>query len=147
MRCWNRSAPRSAVTEVRKVFGWAGLIVLGLVTGVLEDIMFVTLMVPYFPPGWDLTGDLFWVFTVPVAQALALAVTGSLAWFLGLRQPARLITFWACWSVSRATFLTLINNPPGDVLIYLLWIVAWCALIGVLVRVLGSGDRRVRAGA
>jgi hypothetical protein len=99
-------------------------------------------MVPYFPPGWDLTGDLFWVFTVPVAQAMALTVTGTLAWFLGLRQPARLITFWACWTVSRATFLTLINNPLGDVLVYLLWIAVWCALIGVLARLrISAGSR------
>lgn len=134
------------MSKVRNVLSWAGIVVLGLATGVLEDIMFVTLMVPYFPPGWDLTGDLFWVFTVPVAQALALAVTGTLAWFLGLRQPARLITFWACWTVSRATFLTLINNPLGDVLVYLLWIAVWCALIGLLTRFLGSGERRASVG-
>lgn len=132
--------------KLRSVLGWAGIVVLGLATGILEDIMFVTLMVPYFPPSWDLTGDLFWVFTVPLAQALALAVTGSLAWFLGLRQPARLITFWAFWTVSRATFLTLINNPLGDVLVYLLWIALWCALIGVLARLLGTGEARRAAG-
>jgi len=132
------------VSKVRSVLSWTGIVVLGLANGVLEDIMFVTLMVPYFPPGWDLTGDLFWVFTVPMAQALALAVTGTLAWFLGLLQPARLITFWACWTVSRATFLTLINNPLGDVLVYLLWIAVWCALIGLLSRFL-SGKTRASA--
>ncbi|MEQ8861531.1 MAG: hypothetical protein RIC56_23045 [Pseudomonadales bacterium] len=126
------------MSKVRNVLGWAGIVVLGLATGVLEDIIFITLMVPYFPPSWDLTGDLFWVFTVPLAQALTLAVTGTLAWFLGLRQPARLTTFWACWTVSRATLLTLINNPLGDVLVYLLWIALWCALIGVLARLLGT---------
>jgi len=126
------------MSKLRNVLGWAGVVVLGLATGVLEDIMFVTLMAPYFPPSWDLTGDLFWVFTVPMAQAMALAVTGTLAWFLGLRQPARLITFWACWTVSRATFLTLINNPLADVLAYLLWITLWCALIWLLTRFLGT---------
>ena len=129
------------MSKVRNVLSWAGIVVLGLATGVLEDIMFVTLMVPYFPASWDLTGNLFWVFTVPMAQAMALAVTGTLAWLLGLRQPARLITFWACWTVSRATFLTLINNPFADVLAYLLWIALWCALIGLLTRFLATGAR------
>lgn len=129
------------MSKVRSVLGWAGIAVLGLGTGVLEDIMFVALMVPYFPPNWDLTGNLFWVFTVPVAQALSLAVTGTFSWFLGLRQPARLLTFWACWTASRATFLSLINNPFADVLRYLLWIALWCALIWLLTRFLGTGER------
>ena len=117
----------------RKVLGWVGIIVLGLAGGVLEDIMFVAILVPYMPPSWDLTGNLFWVFTVPLAQLMALSVTGTLAWFfLGLRYPARLITFWACWTVARATFLTRINNPPEDVLVYLLWIALWCSLIGLI---------------
>lgn len=135
------------MSRARTIFSWAGIVLLGLATGVLEDIMFVALMVPYFPPGWDLTGDLFWVFTVPMAQALALAVTGTLAWFLGLRQPLRLVTFWTCWSLSRATFLTLINNPLADVLVYLLWIALWCAVIGALARLLGAGNARSEAGA
>ena len=124
--------------NVRKVLSWAGIVVLGLAGGVLEDIMFVTILVPYMPPSWDLTGDLFWVFTVPLAQLMALAVTGTLGWFLGLRHPARLLTFWACWTVARAVFLTRINNPLEDVLVYLLWIALWCGLIGVLVRFTGS---------
>jgi hypothetical protein len=128
--------------KFRTAFGWTGIVALGLVSGVLEDIMFVAILVPYLPVSWDLTGDLFWVFTVPLAQLMALAVTGTLAWFLGLRQPARLITFWACWSVARATFLTQINNPIGDVLIYLVWIAAWCGLIGVLTRFAGTGAPR-----
>ena len=117
----------------RKVLGWVGIIVLGLAGGVLEDIMFVAILVPYMPPSWDLTGNLFWVFTVPLPQLMALSVTGMLEWFfLGLRYPARLITFWACWTVARATFLTRINNPPEDVLVYLLWIALWCSLIGLI---------------
>ncbi len=120
---------------MRKVLSWAGIVLLGLVNGVLEDILFLSVLVPYMPTSLDLTGDLFWVFTVPLAQLMALAVTGSLAWWLlGLRQPGRLITFWACWSVARATFLTTVNNPPGDVLIYLLWIALWCGLIALAAR-------------
>ncbi len=122
------------MSKWRNVLSWTGIVVLGLVSGVLEDILFITVLVPYLPVSWDLTGDLFWVFTVPLAQLMALAITGTAAWFLGLRQPARLLTFWACWTVARATFLTLINNPPADVLIYLLWIALWCGLIGLWVR-------------
>lgn len=130
--------------NLRNALSWTGIVVLGLATGILEDIMFIALMVPYFPPSWDLTGNLFWVFTVPVAQAMALCVTGTLAWFLRLRHPARLVTFWASWSVARATFLTLINNPVSDVLVYLLWIALWCGAIWLLTRVFGNGERRTR---
>ena len=127
------------MSKVRTVFSWAGIVLLGLVSGILEDEMFVAILVPNLPVSWDLTGDLFWVFTVPLAQLMALTVTGSLAWFLcGLRQPAKLITFWACWSVARATFLTQINNPLEDVVAYLLWIALWCVLVGVLARYTGS---------
>ena len=130
--------------KLRTVAGWAGIVLLGLISGILEDVMFVAVLVPNLPVSWDLTGDMFWVFTVPLAQLMALAVTGTLAWFLcGLRQPAKLITFWACWSVARATFLTQINNPLEDVLAYLLWIALWCVLIGALARYTGS--RKVAA--
>ncbi len=122
------------------ILSWLGIVVLGLANGVLEDILFISILVPYMPASWDLTGDLFWVFTVPLAQLMALAITGTLGWFfLGLRQPARLITFWACWSAARATFLTMLNNPPADVLVYLLWIALWCGLIGLLTRFLATG--------
>ncbi len=123
----------------RNILSWAGLVVLGLANGVLEDILFISVLVPYMPPSWDLTGHLFFTFTVPLAQLMALCITGTLAWFfLGLRQPARLITFWACWSAARATFLTQIHNPLQDVLIYLFWIALWCVLIGLLARLVGS---------
>ena len=105
----------------------------------LEDILFLNILVPYMPPSWDLTGNLFFTFTVPLAQLMALSITGTLAWFfLGLRQTPRLITFWACWCVARATFLALINNPLEDVLIYLSWITLWCVLIGLLARFIGN---------
>lgn len=124
----------------RTIVSWLGIIVLGLANGVLEDILFVSILVPYLPVSWDLTGNLFFTFTVPLAQLLALSITGTLAWvFLSLRETPRLVTFWVCWSVARATFLTQINNPPEDVLIYLLWIALWCALIGLLARSLGTG--------
>ena len=95
----------------KSILGWTGIILLGLINGVLEDLLFISILVPNMPPSWDLTGDLFFSFTVPLAQLLALCISGSLAWFLcGLRQPARLITFWACWSVARAVFLTRLYN-------------------------------------
>lgn len=131
--------------RTRNILGWAGIVLLGLINGVLEDILFLNILVPYMPPSWDLTGNLFFTFTVPLAQVLTLGITGSLAWFfLGLRQRPRLIAFWACWSASRATFLTLINNPPEDVLIYLSWIALWCVLIGLLAHFKGS--RQEEAG-
>ena len=58
---------------------WAGIVILGLAHGVLEDLMFIKVLVEH-TPSWDLTGDLFFNFTVPLAQLLTFAVTG-LAWF------------------------------------------------------------------
>jgi hypothetical protein len=129
------------MSKLLNVFSWAGIVLLGLINGVLEDILFVRVVVEYMPPSWDLTGDLFFTFTVPLCQLLALAITGTLAWFfLGLWKTPRLITFWVCWSASRATFLTQINNPVEDVLIYLAWIAFWCALIGVIAYLKGKGQ-------
>ena len=129
------------MSKLRKVLSWAGIVVLGLVSGVLEDVLFISILVPYLPPSWDLTGNLFFVFTVPLAQLMVLSITGALAWFfLGLRETPRLLTFWACWSVARAAFLVQFNNPLEDVLIYLLWIALWCALIWLLARFMGSRD-------
>lgn len=128
------------MSKFRNILGWLGIIVLGLANGVLEDILFISILVPYMPVNWDLTGDLFFTFTVPLAQLMALSITGTLAWFfLRLRETPRLVTFWACWSVARATFLTLLNNPPEDVLIYLLWIAFWCGLVALLARFVDAG--------
>ena len=127
--------------KLRNVLGWAGIVVLGLIHGVLEDLLFLNILVPYMPPSWDLTGNLYFTFTVPLAQLMAVGITGTLAWFfLGLRETPRLITFWACWSVARAAFLTRLNNPVEDVLIYLSWIALWCALTWLLARFMGSRD-------
>ncbi len=115
---------------------WVGIVLLGLAHGVLEDLMFLRVLVEYMPPSWDLTGDLFFTFTVPLAQVMTLAITGTIAWFLlGLHQLPKLITFWACWTVARAGFLFRIQNPVEDVLTYLAWIALWCTLIGVLAYV------------
>ncbi len=131
--------------KVKNILSWVGIVILGLAHGVLEDLMFLNVLVEYMPPSWDLTGDLFFTFTVPLAQLLVLAITGTIGWFLlGLNQLPRLITFWALWSVSRATFLTLINNPPLDVLLYLLWIALWCALLGLLAHF--TANRQQTAG-
>ena len=117
------------------MLGWVGVGLLGLINGgVLEDLLFITLMVPNAPASWDLTGDLFWIFTVPSAQLMALAVTGSLAWFIGMRDLKKLALFWICWTVARTVFLNFANNPPGDIAIYVVWIAFWCALIGALIR-------------
>ena len=118
------------------ILRWIGIVLLGLAHGVLEDLMFLRVLVEYMPASWDLTGNLFFTFTVPLSQLLVLLITGTFAWFvLGLHQLPKLITFWACWTVARAAFLVEVNNPPQDILIYLAWIAFWCALIGVLAKV------------
>ena len=124
------------MSRILSILSWVGIVLLGLITAILEDLALVVLLVPNIPMSWDVTGNMFWLVPVPLAQLLALAVTGTLAWFLGLRRPAKLLTFWACWTVARAGFLTLINNPPADVMIYLLWIAVWCGLIWGFTRLL-----------
>lgn len=118
---------------------WVGIIILGLAHGILEDLVFLRLLVPNIPPSWDLTGDLFFTFTLPLAQIIALAVTGTFAWFvLGIQQWPKLVTFWALWVTARSFFLFQLYNPVADVAIYVLWITLWCALIGLLARFVGS---------
>ncbi len=76
------------------ILSWVGIVLLGLAHGLLEDFMFINVLVEYLPVGWDLTGNLFFTFTVPLAQVLTFAITGTLAWhFLGLWQLPKLITF------------------------------------------------------
>ena len=117
------------------ILSWAGIVILGLAHGVLEDLMFIRVLVEYVPPSWDLTGNLFFIFTVPLAQLMTFAITGTLAWyFLGLRQLPKLITFWACWIVARTAFLVFAQNPVGDIAIYLAWITLWCFLVGLYAR-------------
>ena len=97
--------------------------------------MFIRFVVEYMPAQWDLTGNLFFVFTVPLSQMLTFAITGTLAWyFLGLRQLPKLVTFWACWVVARAALLNFFQNPPADIAIYLAWITLWCLLVGLYAR-------------
>ena len=123
------------VAKLKGAISWAGIVILGLAHGVLEDLMFIKVLVEYLPPSWDLTGDLFFIFTVPLAQLLTFAVTGPLAWFLlGLNHLPKLITFWACWVAARTAFLVFALNPVTDIAIYLAWISLWCFLLGLLVR-------------
>ena len=119
------------MSKTRKRISWALIILLGLINGILEDLLFVSILVPNLPASLDLTGDLFWVFTVPLAQVMALALSGTAAWFLGIQHLRQLITFWACWILARTTFLALVKNPLEDIFIYLLWITFWCVLIGL----------------
>lgn len=120
----------------RVILGWVGIILLGLAHGVLEDLMFIRVLVEYAPVTWDLTGDLFFVFTVPLAQLMTFVITGTLAWyFLGLHQLSRLIAFWLSWITARAIFLTLVLNPIGDIAIYLAWITLWCFLVGLYAHI------------
>ena len=121
------------MSKFRQILSWLGIVLLGLAHGILEDLMFIQVIVEYMPPNWDLTGDLFFTFTVPLAQLMTLAITGPIAWFLlGLQQLPKLMTFWACWTVARAIVLIQFNNPTEDVLIYLAWIAVWCSLFGLL---------------
>ena len=119
------------MSKIRKKINWALVILLGLVNGILEDLLFISVLVPNMPASLDLTGDLFWIFTVPLAQIMALTLSGTAAWFLGIKHLPQLITFWACWVLARTTFLSLVNNPIEDIAIYLLWITFWCVLIGL----------------
>ena len=126
--------------NVRSSLMWLGLVFIGLVNGVLEDLLFISILVPYAPMSLDLTGELFWIFTVPLAQLMALSITGTIGWFfLGLDQTPRLVVFWAVWIVARTAFLLQIYNPLGDVAVYLAWLTLWCALIGL------AGYRKQRA--
>ena len=123
------------MSTLKSISSWVGIVILGLAHGVLEDLMFLRVLVEYMPPSWDLTGDLFFTFTVPLAQLMVLAITGTFAWFvLGLWQLPKLITFWVCWTVARALFLFQIHNPVEDVVTYLAWIALWCFLIALLGR-------------
>ena len=128
--------------NVRSNLMWLGLVFIGLVNGVLEDVLFISIIVPCAPMSLDLTGELFWIFTVPLAQLMALSITGTIGWFfLGLDQTPRLVVFWAVWIVARTTFLLQIHNPLDDVAVYLAWLTLWCALIGL------AGYRKQRAAA
>jgi len=121
------------MSKLKVILSWVGLVILGLAHGVLEDIMFIRVLVEYIPP--DLTGDLFFIFTVPLAQLMTFAITGTLAWhFLGIKHLPRLITFWACWIIARTSFLVFAQNPVGDIAIYLAWITLWCLLVGFYAR-------------
>ena len=121
--------------DFKVIIGWVGIILLGLAHGILEDLMFIQVLVEYAPVSLDLTGDLFFVFTAPLAQLMTFAITGPLAWhLLKLHQLPRLLTFWLSWIVARATFLALVQNPISDILIYLAWITLWCFLVGLYAR-------------
>jgi len=131
------------VRNVRSNLMWLGLVFIGLVNGVLEDVLFISIIVPYAPMSLDLTGELFWIFTVPLAQLMALSITGTIGWFfLGLDQTPRIVVFWAVWIVARTTFLLQIHNPLDDVAVYLAWLTLWCGLIGLA----GYRKQRVAAG-
>ncbi len=120
---------------IKAIFSWVGIVILGLAHGVLEDLMFIRVLVEYTPPSVDLTGDMFFVFTVPLAQLMTFAITGTLAWhWLGLSHLPKLVTFWACWMVARTAFLVFAQNPPADIAIYLSWITLWCFLVGLYAR-------------
>ncbi len=123
------------MSKFKVILSWVGIVILGLAHGILEDLMFIRVLVEYVPPNWDLTGDLFFTFTVPLAQLMTFAITGTLAWnLLGLGQLSKLITFWACWIAARTAFLASLQNPFGDIAIYLAWITLWCFLVGLYAR-------------
>ena len=127
------------------ILSWVGIVVLGLAHGVLEDLMFISVLVEYAPPNLDLTGNVFFVFTVPLAQLMTFAITGTIAWqFLGLKEGPKLVTFWLCWAGARAIFLTLLQNPIGDIMIYLGWITFWCLLVGLYARAQDSTEQSAR---
>jgi hypothetical protein len=64
------------MSKFKVILGWVGIVLLGLAHGILEDLMFIRVLVEYMPPNWDLTGNLFFVFTVPLAQLRPLQLPG-----------------------------------------------------------------------
>ena len=135
------------MSKFKVVMSWIGIVILGLAHGILEDLMFIRVIVEYAPTTLDITGDLFFWFTVPLAQLLTFAITGTLAWhFLGLKQLPKLITFWACWIFARSVFLHLLHNPPGDIAIYLAWITLWCVLVGLFARARSRSELATDSG-
>ena len=129
------------MNKLGMVLSWLGLVVLGLLNGILPDLLFIYVMVPYLPISLDLTGDLFWVFTVPLAELLALALTGSLAWWLlGLQQLPRLIVFWASWVGARTVILYQFNNPVDDIMVYVAWVTLWRLSVALLARARASAE-------
>ncbi|NCF34054.1 MAG: hypothetical protein GWP50_10860 [Proteobacteria bacterium] len=123
------------MSKFKTILSWVGIVILGLAHGVLEDLMYIQVVMEYAPPSWDLTGNLFYVLTVPLPQLMSFAITGTLAWyFLGLKQLPKLVTFWVCWVVARAAFLAFGQNPIGDITVYLVWITLWCLMVGLYAR-------------
>jgi hypothetical protein len=130
------------MNKPKVTLSWVGIVVLGLAHGVLEDLMFILVLVEYAPPSLDLTGNVFFVFTVPLAQLMTFAITGTIAWhLLRLKERPKLMIFWLCWIGARATFLTLAQNPIGDIMIYLGWITFWCLLVGLRARAQNSAEQ------
>ena len=41
--------------KFKVILSWVGIIFLGLAHGLLEDIMFIRVLVEYVPASWDLT--------------------------------------------------------------------------------------------
>ena len=79
--------------------------------------MFIRVLVEYMPPSWDLTGDLFFIFTVPLSQLMVLAITGTLAWFFPW-PPTPAKAYYLLGMLDdcpRAAFLFRIHNPVEDV--------------------------------
>ena len=50
------------MSKPKVVLSWIGIVLLGLAHGLLEDIMFVSVLVEYMPPDVELTGNLFFIF-------------------------------------------------------------------------------------
>ena len=47
------------MSKVKTILSWVGIVILGLAHGVLEDLMYIQVVMEYAPPSWDLTGNLF----------------------------------------------------------------------------------------
>ena len=62
------------MSKFKVILSWVGIILLGLAHGLLEDIMFIRVLVEYIPASWDLTGNIFFIFTVPLAQLMTFAI-------------------------------------------------------------------------
>ena len=94
--CWPITAKEWAFEQITKQpWDGFGLVFLGLVNGILEDPMFITIMVPYTSMSVDLTGESVLDRYGSCSPTRFGDNRNAGLVFLGLSQPHRLAAFWA----------------------------------------------------
>ena len=124
---------------------WIGVVFLGLAHGILEDLMFIRILVEYTPADWDITGDLFFIFTVPLAQLMTFAITGTLAWhFLGTLAITEADYFLGLLG-HRASNIPIVAITTRSKTLQSIWPGSplWCVLVGLYARAKHTSARSV----